>query len=190
MTYENEEWKPVAGFAYEVSSHGRIRKTTKHKDMPVGYVIRQSIGQKTGYLRVSLFREGKYHHFGVHALVCAAFCGEKPSPDHEVAHWDGVKTNNHFSNLRWVTHVENGADMIRHGRTHRRPGEMNPQHKLTEQEVVAMRMEYRRGRSVGKIARARELSKFTARDAIQGLTWSHITDPPGTRAVARAQVTA
>jgi hypothetical protein len=190
MTYENEEWKPVAGFAYEVSSHGRVRKTTKHKDMPVGYILKPSVAKRTGYVKASLFRDGKYHHFGVHTLVCAAFHGERPSPKHEVAHWDGVRTNNHFSNLRWATHRENGSDMKRHGRTCSRPGEMSPQHKLTEQDVIAMRVEYRQGRSVGKIARARELSKFTVRDAIQGLTWSHITNPPGTRVIARLQTTA
>lgn len=53
----------------------------------------------------------------VHQLVCEAFHGPRPTPRHEVAHWDGNPANNHASNLRWATHRENEADRVRHGRT-------------------------------------------------------------------------
>lgn len=50
--------------------------------------------------------------FPVHRLVCEAFHGPKPTPKHEVAHWDGDKTNNTAPNLRWATHKENCQDTV------------------------------------------------------------------------------
>jgi hypothetical protein len=35
--------------------------------------------------------------------VAEAFIGPQPSPRHQVAHYDGVRDNNHYSNLRWAT---------------------------------------------------------------------------------------
>lgn len=47
--------------------------------------------------------------------MCRAFHGPKPTPEHEVAHWDGVRTNFVLSNLRWATKKENREDQKRHG---------------------------------------------------------------------------
>ena len=43
----------------------------------------------------------------VHIMVCSAFMGLPPTPKHEVNHIDYDKTNNHISNLEWVTRSEN-----------------------------------------------------------------------------------
>lgn len=58
---------------------------------------------KSGYVRVSV---GKKTKGLVHRLVAETFI---PNPDNKpmVNHIDGDKTNNHISNLEWVTNAEN-----------------------------------------------------------------------------------
>lgn len=68
-----------------------------------------------GYLRVALYDKGTVKYKSIHRLVAEAFI---PNPDNlpQVHHIDGDKTNNHVSNLMWVTAKENSADPIRNQR--------------------------------------------------------------------------
>ena len=45
--------------------------------------------------------------FLVHRLVAVAFLGAPASPDLVVDHKDGIKTNNHWSNLEYVSPAVN-----------------------------------------------------------------------------------
>ena len=77
-------------------------------------VISPQLSQK-GYHRVSL-RVGKKKHRGfyVHRLVAMAFienADNKPCINHK----DGVKLNNHCSNLEWCTNEENNDHAVRIG---------------------------------------------------------------------------
>ena len=60
-----------------------------------------------GYLRMCVYRPTRKHH-AVHRLVAKAFV-PNPRPDlfDQVDHIDQNKTNNHFTNLRWVTNQLN-----------------------------------------------------------------------------------
>ena len=65
----------------------------------------------TGYLLVSLYKDGVRTVRTVHSLVAETFLiGEG-----EVNHKDGVKTNNSVSNLEYVTSSENKRHAVRHG---------------------------------------------------------------------------
>lgn len=114
-----EVWKPIPGLGdkYEVSNHGRVRtlpyrarfvhwrtgaecfRQTKEK------ILAQQI-QNCGYPIVHLWHEDKRTALTVHRLVAAAFC-EGFFLGANVNHKDGVKTNNHWSNLEWLTCSEN-----------------------------------------------------------------------------------
>ena len=48
-------------------------------------------------------------------LVCSAFHGVKPSRDHQVNHKNGIKTDDHATNLEWVTPRENSEHAARMG---------------------------------------------------------------------------
>lgn len=61
---------------------------------------------KRGYLRIRLNKESKRYDFGVHKLVAIAYLGE-PEGGLEVNHIDANKTNNHVSNLEWLSHADN-----------------------------------------------------------------------------------
>lgn len=57
-----------------------------------------------------------------------------------MAHNDGTRTNNHYTNLRWATPKENQADRRIHG-THL-SGSSVPTSKLTEEQVAAIMADY------------------------------------------------
>ena len=51
-----------------------------------------------------------------HTLVALKYIGEPPSLKHEIDHIDDSRVNNHYSNLRWVTHSENVKKGFDNGR--------------------------------------------------------------------------
>ena len=94
---EGEIWKRVEDSNYEISDRGRFRKVGNR------WIIAGTI--KDGYVRVRLNGKGVF----VHRLVAQAFI-PKPEGKELVDHIDGNRTNNHFSNLRWVTAEENSTN--------------------------------------------------------------------------------
>jgi hypothetical protein len=67
----------------------------------------------TDYVATALLINGEYVTIKVHRIVALLFC-EKPErhndkvfEDLEVNHDDGVKVNNYYKNLEWMTHAEN-----------------------------------------------------------------------------------
>ena len=72
-----------------------------------------------GYLIVGICINGKQKKMFIHRLLALTYL---PNPDNlpEVDHIDRDKTNNHISNLRWVSKVENMQNLKR-GKT----GELN-----------------------------------------------------------------
>lgn len=106
---DGEEWRPVDGFPdYEVSSLGRIwrkPRPTAVKRWRHGELKRTK--GKAAYQMVSLTKDGKSHVRRVHALVCLAFHGPPPSPDHVVDHIDENPSNNRADNLQWLTPLRN-----------------------------------------------------------------------------------
>jgi hypothetical protein len=97
---KNREWRPVRGFEalYLVSSLGEVYSTRR------GKLKSLALHPKTGYLMVILSAGvNKYPH----RLVCEAFHSDSEFDGAQVNHKDGIKTNNHFENLEWVTRSRN-----------------------------------------------------------------------------------
>lgn len=105
----SEEWRPVEGWPYEVSSLGRVRNVVARSPTRVGRILRGNV-DAGGYHNVRLSDAPRDRIYKVHRLVAAAFVGPQPTPLHEVNHIDGDKKNNQATNLEWVTRSEN----IRH----------------------------------------------------------------------------
>jgi len=106
-----EIWSTITGFEnlYKVSSLGRIKSlgngnSTNSKNK-IERIIKTRISSR-GYEQVKLFKNSKRHYFTVHRLVAFHFIG-KTDGKTEVNHIDGIKTNNNYYNLEWVTPREN-----------------------------------------------------------------------------------
>ena len=66
-----------------------------------------------GYLRVSLWRDGKRADEYVHRLIAAAFCTRLSDEQTQVNHRDGDRLNNRASNLEWCSPQENSIHAAR-----------------------------------------------------------------------------
>ena len=118
-----ELWKPIDGYngLYEVSNFGNVRSIDRYIESKDGWTSLKRgcqlkpIDNGAGYKYVALWDKGRQTKFYVHRLVAVAFLGSPPSNEHQVAHFDGDRSNNTLSNLRWATVAENESDKIRHG---------------------------------------------------------------------------
>ena len=87
-----EIWKIIEGYPnYMVSNKGRVKSLNYHRERKEK--IMENKKTKTGYLRITLNKNGKYKTFAVHRLVAEAFI---PNPNNlpEVNHKDENKQNN------------------------------------------------------------------------------------------------
>lgn len=120
---EKEIWLPVKGYEglYEVSNFGAIRSLQKIDAL--GRLKHEKSlkanKRKNGYLKVSLYKNGKANHYLVHRLVCEAFL-PNPCGLRLVNHKDENKQNNHVGNLEWCDSKYNnnyGTSNYRQART-------------------------------------------------------------------------
>lgn len=117
-----EEWRDVLGWEghYQVSDHGNVRSLDRYIATSSGRerfhrgITRKPKTDTGGYKKIMLTARGRKNFVFVHRLVLETFVG--PCPDGmECCHNDGVRTNNHVSNLRWDTRKSNRMDRIEHG---------------------------------------------------------------------------
>ena len=96
---ENEEWKWIEGYEgiYKVSNYGRVANSKG---------LREQFSNRNGYYQIILCKEGNVKNYSVHQLVAKAFC-DGYEEGLVVNHKDLNKTNNHYSNLEWITPKEN-----------------------------------------------------------------------------------
>lgn len=100
--HELEVYACIEGYHnYLVTSHGRVLslKYRKIRELKQGK-------DRGGYLHVSLFKNGRGYSKRVHRLVAEAFIHNYDNKN-DVNHIDENKTNNHVSNLEWMTRKEN-----------------------------------------------------------------------------------
>lgn len=183
----DEEWREIPEFpSYSASSHGRVMMTVvdKNNHRLIG-PLKQS-KSPSGYLFVTMRKEGRGYCRRVNRLVCSAFHGPPPSPKHHAAHGNGNRTDNSKENLRWALPVENEADKRLHGTAaigERHWSKLKPEcrargtgHGLAKLNPDAVRAI----RSSGKSQRALATEYGVTQGAIQMVlcrkTWTHIDD--------------
>jgi hypothetical protein len=151
-----------------VSESGQIvrmassrRKGKGWQTFPEKELIPRRIG--AGYLAIQCKIAGERLDLYVHRLVAEAFLCASPLKK-EVNHRDGNKTNNHVSNLEWVTHSENhkhAAYVGLSGRT-----------SLTPQQVISIRKDLIDGVPVVAIADKHGVTCSAIRHIREGRTWA------------------
>ena len=131
----DEIWKVVGGFPnYMISNHGRVKslnfnKTKKEKILRLNNV--------KGYLQVQLYDKPINAYCKVHKLVALGFIPNRHNKQ-QVNHIDGNKSNNHFSNLEWVSCKENINHAFKIGL--RKVGEGHPRSKISNEDVKNIRL--------------------------------------------------
>lgn len=132
---EEEHWATIIEQPnYEVSTHGRVRSIgTCHIHILKGYKritkdkILKLYANENGYI---LVRMTGMHRL-VHCLVANAFIDKPNSIDKfEVNHKDFDVSNNHYTNLEWLTHAEN----MKYTRDNERTAS-----KLTKADVIEIK---------------------------------------------------
>lgn len=106
-----DEWVTVPGaIGYEVTKDGKARKS-KLNYLNGSAKLRVFVNPY-GYASTAIRFDcdNKNRTITVHRLVALAFI---PNPNNkpQVNHIDGNRLNNHYTNLEWVTHLEN----LQHG---------------------------------------------------------------------------
>lgn len=174
MTSYNEIWRPVLGFEgkYDVSNHGRVRSKKRHHYFGVAHwsvrgKIRKLGFNGRGYLFLSLWKNSKPYPRAIHRLVLESFVGPRPK-GMTACHYDGVRTNNYLTNLRWDTLKANFSDRDRHGTTAR--GVRHGMNKLTETQVRKIK----RSKPGVLIASDFGVSKTVLSHIRKGKIWKHI----------------
>lgn len=184
-TNSHEFWRTVADFPdYEVSWGGDVRRATPAANSWPGRMLAKIL-DADGYYRAHLHRDGKAKSVPIHRLVCIAFHGEQPTVEHCcVGHYNGIRTDNRASNLRWVTYQENSDDMRVHGtvlRGDRSParktpsnmarGSKNGNSRASEEQAIAIK---RMTGTHAEIARAIGVSRYLVAHIRTGRTWRHL----------------
>lgn len=115
----NEIWVDIKGFEgkYQISNHGRVLSLRYHRGNKPRVLIPRIPKRKVRDVRkdyypyVVLSDNGKTKTIKIHRCVATYFI---PNPDNKtyVNHKDGDVTNNHVSNLEWVTPQENTIHAI------------------------------------------------------------------------------
>lgn len=180
MTNIQEIWRPIKNYEglYEVSNLGNVRTLDK--------IIRSAIRNnnfikrkgrditpkytKQGYQFVILYKEGKSKSMFIHRLVASAFL-DNADFKKAVNHKDLVKSNNHVSNLEWVTYKENKSHAMENNAVAK--GERTGGSILKEKDVLFIRSQF--GLISGKkLAKLVNISDTNIYDIWKRRTWKHI----------------
>lgn len=169
---EYQDFRPVEGWPeYWAGADGHVysskrwrgsgwRRLAEGRDRDGYATVQVTVAQRTTMLRV-------------HQVVCAAFHGPKPTPEHQVCHGDGCPTNNRPTNLRWGTPFDNAADRAAHGRTVR--GERcGGGGVLSEEQVRQIKALLRRQEPARRLARTFGVSSGMIDHIKSGRQWRHI----------------
>lgn len=158
---ESATWKKIAGWEYEVSSAGEVRRIGKTE--PLKQFLR---GYR--YPGVSLWSDNKGTQFYTHRLVAEVFVSN-PEDKLEVNHKDGNALNNDAANLEWVTRTENVAHNLE---------ELGARgHTLDFDKANEIRRLHAEGVTKGALSITFNVSRDTIKDVVGGRTWVTASPP-------------
>jgi hypothetical protein len=168
IKYEIIIWAPApAPFdtKYRISNTGLVQKRTAD-----GWKDVKPRRTKAGRLYIQVRQ-----HFFVHRWVLEAFVG--PCPEGmEARHFpDRDPTNNNLGNLSWVTHIQNGHDMVIHGTLPR--GSRVGNARLAEADIIEIHKLLAGGASDAAVARQYNVDRTTIRKIRTRQRWNHVEYP-------------
>ncbi|MDP2106112.1 MAG: NUMOD4 domain-containing protein, partial [Desulfobulbaceae bacterium] len=174
-----EIWKPVPEFEdrYEVSNLGLVRSLERESRGRV-YQSRILMGNlgKTGYSYFIAQRNHTKKTIKIHRLVCQVFC-ENPSRKNHVNHIDGIKTNNRWDNLEWVTPKENSNHARENGLQVSLKGGDAKTSLLSNDQANQVRVRIIAGENPHEIAMSLGINRATIYDIRHGRKYLNSSTP-------------
>jgi len=191
---ENEVWKTIEEYPeYQVSNLGRIKSFIKWKGTDCR-ILKQCRNHK-GYFYVDLHNKNKKSKTKViHRLVYETF-NKKLEKNYDVHHTNEDKENNFIDNLKSEPHSRHSKyhnkgkillneTKIKISKTRKEEfksgklnykGENHPQHKLTEEQVIQIKLLLKEGiLTQQEIADMFGVSRITISDIKRGKIWYHV----------------
>lgn len=173
-----EIWKAIPGWEglYEVCAASQevrsvdrfVRAGPDRWRLAKGKILSPVLANN-GYMVLGLRRNGAHKLRYLHAIICEAAHGPRPSSRHVVRHLNGNCIDNQPDNLAWGTQKENSADMLRHGTRTR--GEKIANAVLSEDSVREIRDRVRLGESHASVARDYNVSRPSVTLIAAGRRW-------------------
>lgn len=184
---DNEIWIDIKSFdgKYSVSNFGRVKSNYyiwKNQSGQSGKIHREKIFKlcknSRGYFHVSLFDGVNRFRLRVHSLVAFHFV-KNPENLLFVNHKDGIKTNNLYTNLEWVTHKQNMNHAWENGlmENARKVGEKHHRASLNADEVLEIRKmisDFKNNKIKYIVADRYKVSISTINDILKRRSWNHI----------------
>lgn len=114
------------------------------------------------------------YHVQIHRLIWLVFMGDIPN-GYEINHKDLNQENRNLINLELVTKKQNMQHFINSDKFIHKPGEMNPNSKLKDKDVLLMREEYKSGKfRMEYYCNLYGVHPLTIQGALDRKTYSHI----------------
>lgn len=125
-----------------------------------------------GYLKLGLTLKGVQTQIYIHRMVCSAYNSLSEFVGAQVNHKDGDKTNNHYSNLEWVTNSENQIHAHRIGL--KKNGNELWNGKFSKHDIENMKVLANQGMLRKDIAIEYDCAKSTISDILNGNRYKYI----------------
>lgn len=109
----------------------------------------------------------------VHSIVAEAFMGKRPD-GLVVNHMDGNKLNNRLENLEYCSPKMNAEHAARNGLLKTMSGELCGHSKVSENQVMEIRMRHKNGESQSLLGREFGINQSTVWELVHGTTWKHL----------------
>lgn len=169
----NEIWLPVKEYEniYEVSNIGRVKSLKYNKEK----ILKPNINN-CGYYTISLSKNKIEKKHLVHRLVGLSFIKNTDKTKNQINHKNGIKSDNLFSNLEWVTNSENGKHAFDNGLNIKVYGEKVSGAKLTDKKVIAIRRLFKINPKINKRNLAAKIGvryEIIVR-VLNRTTWNHL----------------
>ncbi len=170
----DEVWKeiPYADKHYEVSNYGRVKSYCY--DKIDGRIVKPGVIK--GFFNVSFMSGGKKKSFLVHKITAELFIAKTEELQDTVIHLDWNKSNNHFSNLQWVTKNESYKRMFKriHDKRRNSKEKVITYSKLNAEDVLQIKSMLNRRITQNVIAKLFCVSEMQITRIKRGENWSHV----------------
>ena len=151
-----------------ISSYGRVYSLKT-------LTFRKPSIDKGGYELITLNNHGKVYAIRIHQLVARAFI-PKHGNKNQVNHINGIKTDNYYWNLEWVSAKENIHHAIKTGLSNYARGEKSGKSKYSDDQItnVCILLETVKY-SKNDISDITGVDRHMVNDIYKGRYWQHIS---------------